>query len=102
KLSPQFSSLWRLVAYGLLLVLVMRLRPQAPYPKGLTVRGLARGAPPTPEPVLGGQTLEASSVSAPAAVPVGGGFPTMVPRAGAAGDSGAAATGSGVAGPRHA
>lgn len=102
KLSPQFSSLWRLVAYGLLLVLVMRLRPQGLIPEGFTVRGLVRRGARKPEPVLGGQTLEASSVSAPAAVPVGGGFPTMVPRAGAAGDSGAAATGSGVAGPRHA
>ncbi|HET6875043.1 MAG TPA: branched-chain amino acid ABC transporter ATP-binding protein/permease [Acidimicrobiales bacterium] len=34
KLSPQNASLWRLVAYGLVLVVIMMLRPQGLLPEG--------------------------------------------------------------------
>ena len=45
KLSAQYSSLWRLVAYGLVLVLVMRLRPQGLIPEGWSWRRLLRLSP---------------------------------------------------------
>jgi branched-chain amino acid transport system permease protein len=52
KLSAQYSSEWRLVAYGLLHVLVMRLRPQGLIPEGFSLRRLVRrGEAPVSIPI---------------------------------------------------
>lgn len=40
KLSATYASLWRLAAYGILLVVVMRLRPQGLLPEGFRFRAL--------------------------------------------------------------
>ena len=37
SLSPEIASLWRLTLYGLLLVVLMRLRPQGLLPEGVTL-----------------------------------------------------------------
>lgn len=40
--SPEKASLWRLIAYGVVLVLVMLLRPQGLLPEGTTLLRIAR------------------------------------------------------------
>jgi branched-chain amino acid transport system ATP-binding protein/branched-chain amino acid transport system permease protein len=42
NISPDKAALWRLVIYGLALVLVVRLRPAGLLPEGLSLRRLAR------------------------------------------------------------
>ncbi len=92
SLSPSYASLWRLVAYGLLLVIVMRLRPQGLIPEGFGFgRGFQALRRPAPAPAVG---MAADGASAPSPAAVG-----AAPRAGQAGLSAVPAAGGGNAPP---
>ncbi|HZO06326.1 MAG TPA: branched-chain amino acid ABC transporter ATP-binding protein/permease [Solirubrobacterales bacterium] len=42
NLSPETSALWRLIAFGVLLIVVLMLRPQGLLPEGLSIQALIR------------------------------------------------------------
>jgi branched-chain amino acid transport system permease protein len=77
KLSAEYASLWRLAAYGLLLVVVMRLRPQGLLPEGFRLRHLARpltgrirvAAPVSLTPAIAGGTGGMGEPEPPAPTP---------------------------------
>lgn len=89
SLSASYASLWRLVAYGLLLVIVMRLRPQGVIPEGFGLgrgfRGLRRPArapavglatdrpAPVESPAMVGASHRAAGAAGPSPVPSTGG-----------------------------
>lgn len=74
--EPSSASLWQAVIYGLLLLVIVRLRPEGLIPERLSLRGLfGRGSPRrSPEPAVAGAVASAhglAEVSLPVA-PVDG------------------------------